>query len=200
MMDLSRGALDSILILSSLIQSLVPLLLGYCLAVLVGCVVGVLVGWNKIAYEILKRVLQIPAALPAIALIPTAITLTQSNQQIIIPLVIHSAVWWIAIYTATAVQVWQQQRRPTAAIASLSTGLRFGMAMAWVTVIVIELVTAGGRGIGFLLWDGYNNADQSQVLNATVAIGVVGFLLDQAIDLVSLLISWLISKRKPDEI
>jgi ABC-type nitrate/sulfonate/bicarbonate transport system permease component len=184
---------------AGLLHSLSSLLTGYSLAVIGGVPVGAFIGLNKIVYQILKRVLLIPAAFPAIVLIPTALMIFQSNQPIILPLVIHSAVWLIAIYSATAVHIFRQQRNLSAAIASLSTGLRIGMAMAWLTVIVIEFVASGLQGIGFMLWDAYQNADVKNITNATIAIGVVGFLLDQIIDLSALLVSWLISKHQASD-
>jgi ABC-type nitrate/sulfonate/bicarbonate transport system permease component len=191
--------MNEINVTESLLQSLMHLLSGYIPAMIVGVPIGVLAGLNSIAYPILKRILQIPAVFPALVLIPTALSIFQSNQPIILPLVIHSAVWWIAIYSATATRIWRQDRNPSAAIAALSTGLRFGMAMAWLTIIAIGFVASGVQGIGFVLLNAYNNADLRQVTNATIAIGVVGFLLNLAIDLSTLLLSWFLSKNRQSD-
>jgi NitT/TauT family transport system permease protein len=71
-----------------------------------------------------------------------------------------------------------------AALPSIITGLRVGMAIAWTTVIVTEALGAKS-GIGYVLMDTYNQFLFSYVIAAMVTVGLLGFACDRLIDLLS---------------
>ena len=57
------------------------------------------------------------------------------------------------------------------------TGVRLSVGTAWLVIVAAEMLT-GGVGIGFWVWDGWNNMNVSHILIAIGVIGVVGFLLE----------------------
>lgn len=59
------------------------------------------------------------------------------------------------------------------------TGLRIAIGLAWLAIIAAEIVMSGIVGIGFFIWDAYQNNDVSEVILALVYIGIVGLLLDK---------------------
>ncbi|WP_146003502.1 ABC transporter permease subunit, partial [Fischerella thermalis] len=66
-----------------------------------------------------------------------------------------------------------------AALPYIFTGLRIAIGLAWLAIIAAEIVMSGIVGIGFFIWDAYQNNDVSEVILALVYIGIVGLLLDK---------------------
>jgi bicarbonate transport system permease protein len=61
------------------------------------------------------------------------------------------------------------------------------ISLAWLAIIAAEIVMSGIVGIGFFIWEAYQNNYISEVILALVWIGAVGLLLDTAM-------SWLQNK------
>ena len=175
-------------IYSIILPSLQMLFLGYIPAAIVGIAIGYIIAINSIAYEIWKRCLQIPASIPAIALLPIALIQFQTNYITILSLTFFSAIWQIAIQTATGIN--KSRREETGfkgAIEYIFTGLRIGIGLAWFTVITAEILV-GGRGIGFFIWDAYNSNQTQKVIQGIFYIAIIGFLLDGVLDLAGYLV------------
>jgi nitrate/nitrite transport system permease protein len=57
------------------------------------------------------------------------------------------------------------------------TGVRLSIGTAWLVIVAAEMLT-GGVGIGFWLWDEWNNLKVEHIIIAIFVIGVVGLLLE----------------------
>jgi nitrate/nitrite transport system permease protein len=64
------------------------------------------------------------------------------------------------------------------------TGIRLSIGTAWLVIVAAEMLT-GGVGIGFWVWDEWNNLKVEHIIIAIFVIGVVGLLLEQALMLVA---------------
>ena len=64
-----------------------------------------------------------------------------------------------------------------AAAPTILTGMRISMGIAWLVIVAAEMLV-GGTGIGYFLWNEWNNLSLSSVIFASVMIGTVGMLLD----------------------
>ena len=60
----------------------------------------------------------------------------------------------------------------------LLTGVRLSVGTAWLVIVAAEMLT-GGVGIGFWVWDEWNNLNVKHILIAIFIIGIVGLLLEQ---------------------
>ncbi|EHP41475.1 nitrate ABC transporter inner membrane subunit [Cupriavidus basilensis OR16] len=60
------------------------------------------------------------------------------------------------------------------------TGVRLSIGTAWLVIVAAEMLT-GGTGIGFWLWDEWNNLKVEHIVIAIFIIGVVGLLLEYAL-------------------
>lgn len=65
-----------------------------------------------------------------------------------------------------------------AALPGIVTGLRVGMAIAWTTVVVAEVLGAKS-GVGYVLMDAYNQFLFPYVIAAMITVGALGFLCDR---------------------
>ncbi|WP_258096633.1 ABC transporter permease, partial [Klebsiella pneumoniae] len=57
------------------------------------------------------------------------------------------------------------------------TGVRLSIGTAWLVIVAAEMLT-GGTGIGFWLWDEWNNLKVEHIVIAIFIIGVVGLVLE----------------------
>ena len=57
------------------------------------------------------------------------------------------------------------------------TGVRLSVGTAWLVIVAAEMLT-GGVGIGFWVWDEWNNLNVKHILIAILVIGVVGLALE----------------------
>ncbi|STD20997.1 nitrate ABC transporter inner membrane subunit [Enterobacter asburiae] len=69
------------------------------------------------------------------------------------------------------------------------TGVRLSIGIAWLVIVAAEMLT-GGLGIGFWIWNEWNNLNVENILIAIVIIGVVGLLLEQGLMLIARRFSW----------
>jgi bicarbonate transport system permease protein len=69
-----------------------------------------------------------------------------------------------------------------AALPYIFTGLRIAIGLAWLAIIAAEIVMSGIVGIGFFIWNAYQNGQVSEIILALVYIGLVGWLLDKLME------------------
>ena len=58
------------------------------------------------------------------------------------------------------------------------TGVRLSIGVAWLVIVAAEMLT-GGVGIGFWVWDEWNNLNVEHIIIAIFVVGIVGLLLEQ---------------------
>ena len=66
----------------------------------------------------------------------------------------------------------------------LMTGIRLSMGVAWLVIVAAEMLT-GGTGLGFWVWDEWNNLNVEHILIAIFIVGIVGLILEQALVLIA---------------
>jgi len=67
-----------------------------------------------------------------------------------------------------------------AAAPTILTGMRISIGIAWLVIVAAEMLV-GGTGIGYFVWNEWNNLSIANVITAILVIGVVGMVLDQAL-------------------
>jgi nitrate/nitrite transport system permease protein len=64
-----------------------------------------------------------------------------------------------------------------AAAPTIMTGMRISIGIAWLVIVAAEMLV-GGTGIGYFVWNEWNNLSIPNILSGILAIGLVGMLLD----------------------
>lgn len=200
-----NGGLDKGLFWQTL-ASLGRVAKGYSAAAIVGIAVGVLVGGNQILNKALDPLFQFLRMVAPLAWVPIALVALQQNQPAAIFVIFITAVWPILINTAEGVRqiptdyqnvakVLQLSRKDyylnivfPAALPYIFTGLRIAIGLAWLAIIAAEIVMSGIVGIGFFIWDAYQQNYISEIILAVIYIGAVGLLLDRLIAYIQRLI------------
>ncbi len=190
--------------------SLQRVAISYTLAAIVGIGLGILIGTNKMMSKALDPIFQLLRTVPPLAWVPIALAALRQNEPAALFVIFITAIWPILINTAVGVKqipsdynnvakVLQLSRKEyffniliPAALPYIFTGLRIAIGLAWLAIIAAEIVMSGIVGIGFFIWEAYQNNNVSEVILALIYIGVVGLLLDKAM-------GWLENKILPAE-
>jgi bicarbonate transport system permease protein len=190
--------------------SLQRVAIGYTFAALVGISLGIWVGLNKTLSKALDPIFQLLRTVPPLAWVPIALAALQQNQPAALFVIFITAVWPILINTAVGVRQIPQDYNNVARVLRLSrkkyffkvlfpaalpyifTGLRISIGLAWLAIIAAEIVMSGIVGIGFFIWNAYQNSQVSEIILALVYIGFVGLLLDK-------FMAWLQTRILPEE-
>ncbi|MDP1610512.1 MAG: nitrate ABC transporter permease [Sulfuritalea sp.] len=176
-------------------HSLARVGLGFFLAVLVAVPLGFAIGMSPLLYRAFDPFIQVLKPISPLAWMPLALyTLKDSNVSGIFVIFICS-IWPMLINTAFGVasvrRDWINVARTLevnplrkaflvilpAAAPTILTGMRISMGIAWLVIVAAEMLV-GGTGIGYFVWNEWNNLALPNVIFAITMIGVVGMLLD----------------------
>ncbi len=169
--------------------------LGFGLAALVAIPLGFVIGMSKLIFSALDPFIQVLKPISPLAWMPLALfTLKDSNVSAIFVIFICS-IWPMLINTAFGVAAVRKEWidvsrtlevRPLrkallvilpAAAPTIMTGMRISIGIAWLVIVAAEMLV-GGTGIGYFVWNEWNNLSISNILVAVFLIGVIGMLLD----------------------
>lgn len=190
--------------------SLQRVAIGYTLAAIVGIGLGILVGTSKLMSKALDPIFQFLRVVAPLAWVPIALAALRQNEPAALFVIFITAIWPILINTSVGVRQIPSDYNNVAKVLQLSkqeyffnilipsalpyifTGLRIALGLAWLAIIAAEIVMSGIVGIGFFIWNAYQNNQVSEVILAVVYIGAVGLLLDK-------LMIWLEGRILPPE-
>ncbi|MDF5719614.1 MAG: nitrate ABC transporter permease [Rhizonema sp. PD37] len=191
-----RGGIDKGLFWQ-ILASLQRVAISYVLAAIVGIALGILIGTNKIMSKALDPIFQLLRTVPPLAWVPISLAALRQNEPAALFVIFITAIWPILINTAVGVTQIPQDYNNVAKVLQLNkkdyflnilipaalpyifTGLRIAIGLAWLAIIAAEIVMSGIVGIGFFIWNAYQNNAVSEVILALVYIGIVGLLLDK---------------------
>ena len=183
---------------------------GYTLAAAVGISLGVVVGTNPFLNKALDPLFQFLRMVAPLAWVPIALAALQQNEPSALFVIFITSVWPILINTAEGVRQIPDDYNNVAKVLQLSrqeyymnilfpsalpyifTGLRIAIGLAWLAIIAAEIVMSGITGIGFFIWNSYQQNYISEILLAVFYIGAVGLLLDR-------MMAWLQQKIAPPQ-
>ncbi|MBU1210102.1 MAG: nitrate ABC transporter permease [Alphaproteobacteria bacterium] len=178
-----------------LAYSLYRVLSGYFLAALIAIPIGFLIGMSPIAYKALDPFIQVLRPISPLAWMPLALFVIKDSQASAIFVIFICSIWPMLINTAFGVanvrKDWINVAKThelgqlktaflvilPAAAPTILTGMRISIGIAWLVIVAAEMLV-GGTGIGYYVWNEWNNLDLTSVIFSILMIGVVGMLLD----------------------
>lgn len=178
-----------------LLASLLRVGAGYGLALLVALPLGFLIGMSRLWYDALNPFIQILKPISPLAWMPIALYTIKDAGLSGIFVIFICSIWPMLINTAFAVasvrREWLNVARTLevslarrvawvilpAALPTIVTGMRISMGVAWLVIVAAEMLV-GGTGIGYFVWNEWNNLSLPSVLFAILLIGITGMLLD----------------------
>ena len=175
--------------------SLVRVSLGFCLAALFAIPLGFLIGMSPLAYRALDPFIQVLKPISPLAWMPIALYTIKDSSISGIFVIFICSVWPMLTNTAFGVagvrREWLNVSRTLqvtpmrkaievilpAAAPTILTGMRISMGIAWLVIVAAEMLV-GGTGIGYFVWNEWNNLSLTNVMFAILVIGLVGMALD----------------------
>jgi nitrate/nitrite transport system permease protein len=178
-----------------LAYSLGRVALGFGLAALVAIPLGFLIGMSPLIYRALDPFIQVLKPISPLAWMPLALYTIKDSAISGIFVIFICSIWPMLLNTAFGVasvrKEWLNVARTLevkplrrafevilpAAAPTILTGMRISMGIAWLVIVAAEMLV-GGTGIGYFVWNEWNNLSLPNVIFAILMIGVVGMLLD----------------------
>ena len=178
-----------------IVNSLARVAIGFSLAALVGIPLGFAIGRFSFLNNMFAPIISILRPVSPLAWLPIGLLVFQGAQPAAIWTIFISSIWPMIINTAVGVQKIPQDYMNVAKVLNLSewkiltsilvpatlpyvlTGVRLAIGVAWLVIVAAEMLT-GGVGIGFWVWDEWNNLKVENILLAIIVIGIIGMLLE----------------------
>jgi nitrate/nitrite transport system permease protein len=182
----------------NILASLKRVGLGFGLAAMVGIPLGFMIGRFKFLAGMFNPVISLLKPVSPLAWLPIGLLVFKSADPAAIWSIFICSIWPMIVNTAAGVQRVPQDYLNVARVLQLSewkvftkillpsvlpymlTGVRLAIGTAWLVIVAAEMLT-GGVGIGFWVWDEWNNLNVPHIIIAIVVIGVVGLILEQAL-------------------
>lgn len=194
----ASGMISSGILLSSLAHTVVATLIGWLIAAVVGVGLGVLLGLSRFAWVYSMSSVDALRSLPVVAFVPVAVIIFGFTTQSEVVVAAYAALWPILLNTLAGIQdtkirlievgrclqltrlaqVWKL-RLPAAAM-HIITGLRLGLAVSLVLVLVAEMI-GNPNGIGHELITDSNSLQPEKMFVSIFAVGLTGMILNAAI-------------------
>ncbi|GGK30980.1 nitrate ABC transporter, permease protein [Caldalkalibacillus thermarum] len=179
-----------------LLASLERVLLGFFLASLVAVPLGFMIGLSPVLARAVDPFIQVLKPVSPLAWLPIGLALLQDSERTAIFIIFISSLWPLLINTIFGVrqipEIYLQVARLLevsrlrlvrhilwpAALPQIVNGLRVSLGIAWMVIIAAEMLI-GGRGIGYFVWNEWNNLNVANIMVAILFIGLIGIALDR---------------------
>jgi nitrate/nitrite transport system permease protein len=182
----------------NILNSLKRVAIGFGMAALVGIPLGFMIGRFAFLSRMVAPIISLLRPVSPLAWLPIGLLVFKAANPAAIWVIFISAIWPMVINTAVGVSKVPQDYMNVAKVLNLSewkiltkillpsalpyvlTGVRLSIGVAWLVIVAAEMLT-GGVGIGFWVWDEWNNLNVEHIIIAIFVVGIVGLLLEQAL-------------------
>jgi len=182
----------------NVLMSLQRVAMGFGLAAAVGIPLGFLIGRFSFLSRMCNPLISLLRPVSPLAWLPIGLLVFKGANPAAIWTIFICSIWPMVINTAVGVQRVPQDYMNVARVLKLSewkiltkilfpavlpymlTGVRLAVGTAWLVIVAAEMLT-GGVGIGFWVWDEWNNLNVTNIIVAIFVIGIVGLLLEMAL-------------------
>ena len=182
----------------NVLASLQRVAIGFGLAAIVGIPAGFAIGRFELLARMFNPIISLLRPVSPLAWLPIGLLIFKGANPAAIWTIFICSIWPMIINTAVGVQRVPQDYMNVARVLQLSewkiftkillpavlpytlTGVRLAVGTAWLVIVAAEMLT-GGVGIGFWVWDEWNNLNVKNIIVAIFVIGFVGLALEYAL-------------------
>ncbi len=175
--------------------SIARVLTGFGLAALVAIPIGFAIGMSPLWNRALNPIIQVLKPISPLAWMPLALYTIKDAELSSIFVIFICSLWPMMINTSFGVmnvrREWMNVARTLevrpmrlarrvilpAAAPTIMTGMRISIGIAWLVIVAAEMLV-GGTGIGYFVWNEWNNLEITNIITAILLVGIVGMLLD----------------------
>ncbi|AFZ29645.1 nitrate ABC transporter, inner membrane subunit [Gloeocapsa sp. PCC 7428] len=190
-------------VLSSLRRVVTGFLIGSAIAI----PLGILIGLSDVVSKAVDPYIQILKPVSPLAWLPLGLGLLKDSENTALFVIAITSLWPTLINTKFGVSnvdpavlnvartlgasrwrtIWKVIL--PAAAPSIVAGLRISIGIAWLVIVAAEILV-GGTGVGYFIWNEWNNLEITSILTAIIVIGLVGLLLDRIFGLLQTWVSF----------
>lgn len=182
----------------NVLASLARVGIGFGLAALIGIPLGFIIGRWQWLGRVLDPIIAILKPVSPLAWLPIGLLVFKAAEPASIYVIFISSLWPLLINTVSGVRQVPEDYMNLARVLNLSEGkilrkilipvslphvmcgVRLSLGTAWLVIVAAEMLT-GGVGLGFWIWDEWNNLNMEHIIVAILLVGAVGFLLETAL-------------------
>ena len=180
----------------NVLNSLQRVAIGFGLAAAVGIPLGFVIGRFDFVGRMFGPLISLLKPVSPLAWLPIGLLVFKRADPAAIWTIFICSIWPMVVNTAVGVQRVPQDYLNVARVLNLNewkvitrilfpavlpymlTGVRLSVGTAWLVIVAAEMLT-GGVGIGFWVWDEWNNLNVKHIIVAIFVIGIVGLALEQ---------------------
>ena len=184
-----------------ILYSLGRVMSGFALATVIGVPLGFALGMSRFMSMALEPLIQILRPVSPLAWLPIGLLVFKAVNPSAIFVIFITSIWPVIINTAVGVRSVPQDYMNVAAVLRLHplevawriilpsalpyiiTGMRLSLGIAWMVIVAAEMLT-GGIGIGFYIWDQWNNLNVPSIIVAILVIGIIGIILESMMSVI----------------
>ncbi len=186
----------------NILSSLQRVGIGFGFAAVVGIPLGFILGRSKFLAAMVNPIISLLRPVSPLAWLPIGLLVFKKADPAATYTIFICSIWPMIMNTAQGVQRVPQDYLNVARVLALSewkvvtkilfpavlpymlTGIRLSIGTAWLVIVAAEMLT-GGVGIGFWVWDEWNNLKVEHIIIAIFVIGIVGLILEQSLILLA---------------
>jgi len=179
-----------------LLFSLRRVCMGFLIGVAIAIPVGVLVGLSEVASKAIDPYIQVLKPVSPLAWLPLGLGLLKDSEATALFVITITSMWPTLLNTKFGVSTvdksyldvtrslgaspWRTITRVIlpASAPNIVAGMRIGIGIAWLVIVAAEIII-GNLGMGYFVWNEWNNLSITSLITGIIVIGVVGFLFDR---------------------
>jgi nitrate/nitrite transport system permease protein len=181
----------------NILKSLSRVGMGFGLAALIGIPLGFMIGRFLFLHRMTAPLISLLRPVSPLAWLPLGLYVFKEAQPAAVWTIFISSIWPMIINTSVGVTRVPQDYLNVARVLNLSewkvftrilfpavlpytmTGVRLSVGVAWLVIVAAEMLT-GGVGLGFWIWDEWNNLNMAHMIVAIFVVGTIGLVLELA--------------------
>ena len=190
-----------------LLVSLRRVLIGFTIGSLIAVPAGVLMGLSEVAAKAFDPYIQLLKPVSPLAWLPLGLGLLQDSELTAIFVIAITSIWPTLLNTKFGVSTVDQDYLDVArtlgasrwrtiakvilpaAAPNIVSGLRISIGISWLVIVAAEILV-GGTGLGYFVWNEWNNLSITSIITAIIVIGLVGIVLDRLFGLLQTFVSF----------
>lgn len=178
------------------LTSLRRVLIGFTIGGSLGVVFGTLMGLSKLSSKAFDPYVQILRPVSPLAWLPLGLGLLKNPEATALFVIAITSIWptllntrfgvmnvdptYLDVARSLGASRWRILTKVIlpAAAPSILAGLRISIGIAWLVIVAAEILI-GGTGIGYFIWNEWNNLSITSIITAIIVVGLVGMVLDR---------------------
>ncbi len=189
-----------------LLTSLRRVALGFLIGSAIAIPLGVLIGLSPIVAKAVDPFIQVLRPVSPLAWLPLGLALMKDSEKTALFVIAITSIWptlsntifgvrnvdssYLNVARTLGASRWRTIRRVIlpAAAPNIVAGLRVSLGIAWLVIVAAEILLSGG--IGYFVWNEWNNLKITSIITAILIVGLVGLLLDRLFGLLQTRVSF----------